>query len=132
MKMSIDELDQEISEIEARIVRQRIALEQAVNGCTNSVRDALTSPKTLMALLGLGYGIGKLVFGGGKASAAGIAPKAGMVGLLTGVAGTALTMMQPRFSVGSVARWAATRAFASRKPAAAPSTPPGRARRGAS
>ena len=130
MRMSIDELDQEIREIEARIARERIALEQAVNGCTNSVRDAVTSPRTLLALLGLGYGIGKLMFSGGKATATGPAPKAGVLGLLTGVAGTALSIMQPRFGVGSIARWAATRAFAPRKPAAAPRSSPGRAPRG--
>jgi hypothetical protein len=125
--MSIDELDQEIREIEARIARERIALEQAVNSCTNSVRDAATSPGTLMALLGLGYGIGKLMFGGGKASAAGPVPKAaGMVGLLTGVVGTALSIMQPRLGVGSIARWAAKRAFAPRKPAGPPNSSPER------
>ena len=112
MKMSIDELDEEIRRIEARIARERMALEEAVNGCTNSVREAVTSPKTLIALLGLGFGIGKVMFGGGgKRAAPGAVPKAGMLGLLTGVAGTAFSLMQPKFGVGSIAHWAATKAF---------------------
>ena len=128
MKMSIVELDQEIGEIEARIAVQRVALEQAVNGCTNSVRDAVTSPGTLIALLGVGYGLGKLMFGGGKAAPTTVPKAAGMIGLLTGLAGTAFSIMQPRFGVGTIARWAAKRALTPRKPksVAAPRVSPGR------
>lgn len=122
MKMSFDELDQEIAEIEARIAHERSALEDAVDACMSRMRDTVTSPKALFALLGVGYGIGRLIFGGGKAMATGPAPKAGMLGLLTGVAGTALSILQPRFGLGSIARWAAKRALASRKPAAPPAT----------
>jgi len=63
MKMSLNELDAEIGEIEARIAAERLALEDAISGCTNSLRDTVSSPKTLLALTGIGFAIGKLMFG---------------------------------------------------------------------
>jgi hypothetical protein len=122
MKMSLHELDAEIREIEARIAAERLALDDAINGCTNSLRDTVASPKTLLALTGVGFGIGKLMFGRNKPQPerpAAPAKKAGVLGLLTGVAGTAFGLMQPKFGVGSVATWAAKRYFASRKKKAA-------------
>ena len=122
MKMSLATIDDQIREVENRISVERIALDDAVNGCTNSVREVITSPKTLLALLGVGFAIGKIAFGGGS-SAAETAPakKAGVLGLLTGVAGTALSLARPGLGWGSVARWAAGRYFSSEKakPAAA-------------
>ena len=112
MKLSLSQLDEEIRQIETRIELDRLALEEAVTGCTNSLRDTVASPKTLLALAGIGYVMGKLMFG--RKAPAAAAPKAGMLGLLTGVAGTALSLMQPRFGIGSIARWAASRAFAPR------------------
>lgn len=119
MKMTLDRIDQQIREVENRIAVERIALDDAVTGCTNSLREAVTSPKTLLALLGVGYAIGKVMFKE-KAVPESSAPvkKAGMLGLLTGVAGTALSMAGPRLGWGGVAKWAAQRYFARRKAAA--------------
>src|SRR5688572_33296747 len=116
MKMSLHDIDQQIREVENRIAVERIELEQAVQGCTNSLREAVTSPKTLLALLGVGYAVGKLVFKDNKPAAEASAPvkKAGVLGLLTGVAGTALSMAGPRLGWGAVAKWAAKRYFAGR------------------
>ena len=124
MKMSLHEIDEQIREVENRIAVERIELEQAVNGCTNSLREAATSPKTLLALLGVGYAIGKLIFKD-KSAPESTAPvkKAGVLGLLTGVAGTALSMAGPRLGWGTVAKWAATRYFSSRHKAPAHATP---------
>jgi hypothetical protein len=124
MKMSLHEIDQQIREVENRIAVERIELDQAVTGCTNSLREAVTSPKTLLALLGVGYAIGKLLFKD-KAAPDSSAPakKAGVLGLLTGVAGTALSMAGPRLGWGSVAKWAATKYF-SRNTGAASRPPP--------
>jgi hypothetical protein len=122
--MSLNELDAEIREVQARIAAEKLALHDAVTGCTNSLRDTVASPKTLIALLGIGYGLGKVMFNSKKSSAPVAAPaaKGGLLGLLTGVAGTALSLAQPRFGVGSIARWAAQRAFAPRStPTARPS-----------
>ena len=117
MKMSLHELDAEIGEIESRIAVERLALDDAINGCTNSLRNTVSSPKTLIALAGIGFAMGKLMFGRKpEPVAATAAPKAGVLGLLTGIAGTALSLMRPGFGVGSIARWAASRAFASKQP----------------
>ena len=124
MKMSLHELDAEIGEIESRIAVERVALDDAINGCTNSLRNTVSSPKTLLALAGIGFAMGKLMFGRKPvAPPATAAPKAGVLGLLTGVAGTALSLMQPGFG-SSIARWAASKAFASkqRKQQAAPTS----------
>ena len=127
MKMSLQELDAEIGQIEARIAAERIALDQAINGCTNSLKNTVASPKTLLALTGIGYAMGKMMFGraNGKPEPE-TAKKAGLLGMLTGVAGTAFGLMQPKFGVGTIAKWAASRYFGSKKaspPAAAPAAP---------
>jgi hypothetical protein len=124
MKMSMHELDAEIAEIEARIAAERVALEDAISGCTNSLRDTVSSPKTLLALTGVGFAVGKVMFGRKAAPPAPVAKKAGVLGLLTGVAGTAIGLMQPKFGVGTLARWAAGKYFSSKTPKApAPARP---------
>ena len=131
MKMRLHDIDEQIREVENRIAVERIELEQAVHGCTNSLREAVTSPKTLLALLGVGYAVGKLIFKD-KPAPDSSAPvkKAGVLGLLAGVAGTALSMAGPRLGWGTVAKWAATKYFARHKAPAArapvyPKTPAG-------
>ena len=121
MKKSLTQIDDQIREVENRIAVERIALDDAVNGCTNSVREVITSPKTLLALLGVGFAIGKIAFGRSPADTAAPAKKAGVLGLLTGVAGTALSLTRPGLGWGTLARWAASRYFSKDpgKPAAA-------------
>jgi hypothetical protein len=114
---SLHELDAEIGEIESRIAVERLALDDAINGCTNSLRNTVSSPKTLLALAGIGFAMGKLMFGRkAEPVATSAVPKAGMLGVLTGVAGTALSLMRPGFGVGTIARWAASKAFAPKQP----------------
>jgi hypothetical protein len=120
MKLSLSEHDQELKEIENRIALERLALEEAVTGCTNSLRQTVSSPKTLLALAGVGFVIGKLMFGKKAPPQQVIIPqKTGVLGLLTGLAGTAVSLMQPGLS-GTIARWAAQRAFGSKPAAVAP------------
>jgi hypothetical protein len=115
MKMSLHDIDREIGEIEARIAAERLALDDAINGCTNSLRNTVASPKTLLALTGIGYAMGKLMFGRSKPEPEpAAAKKAGVLGMLTGVAGTAIGLMQPKFGVGTIAKWAASRYFGSK------------------
>ena len=113
MKMSLHDLDAEIVEIESRIAAERLALQDAINGCTNSLRDTVASPKTLLALTGVGFAVGKFMFGRKPAPAPepATSKKAGVIGVLTGLAGTAFGLMQPKFGVGTVAKWAAGRYF---------------------
>ena len=125
MKMTLQDIDDQIREVENRIAVERIALDDAVNGCSNSLREAITSPKTLLALLGVGFAIGKVVFRE-KPQRDDAAPvkKAGVLGLLTGVAGTALSLTRPGLGWGSVARWAAGRYFGRSKAAKVGAIPP--------
>jgi hypothetical protein len=111
MKLSLRAQDQELQEIENRIALERLALEDAVTGCTNSLRETVSSPKTLLALAGIGFVVGKLMFGKKAPPQQVLIPqKTGALGLLTGLAGTAVSLMQPGLS-GSIARWAAQKAF---------------------
>ena len=132
MKLTLNEIDDQIREVENRIAIERIELDDAVNGCTNSVRESVTSPKTLLALLGVGFAVGKVVFREKAAPATGApAKKAGVLGLLTGVAGTALSLAARRMAWGSVARWATDRYFGGgghKAPAAAAGVAPARSR----
>jgi hypothetical protein len=117
MKLSLRGHDQELQEIENRIALERLALDDAVTGCTNSLRETVSSPKTLLALAGIGFMVGKMMFGKKAAPQQVVLPqKTGVLGILTGLAGTAVSLMQPGLG-GSIARWAAQRAFGS-KPAA--------------
>ena len=122
MKMSLHEIDSEIREIETRIAAERLALQDAVTGCTNSLRDTVSSPKTLIALAGIGFAMGKLMFGRKHPEPQLPQKKTGVLGLLTGVAGTALGFMQPKFGVGTIARWAAAKAFSRRSSPSATNT----------
>ena len=116
MKMTLNEIDEQIREVENRIARERLELDDAVDGCTKGLRETVTSPKTLLALLGVGYAVGKVVFREKKTeSEAAPLKKAGFLGLLTGVAGTALSMAGPRLGWGTVAKWAARRYMNGRK-----------------
>ena len=124
MKKSLTQIDDQIREVENRIAVERIALDDAVNGCTNSLREVVTSPKTLLALLGVGFAVGKIAFGRGSTGQAAPVKKAGMLGLLTGVAGTALSLTRPGLGWGTVARWAASKYFSKdSKPRTAPHAP---------
>ena len=117
MSISLHEIDRQIQQIENRIVVERIALDDAIHGCTTSLREAVTSPKTLLTLLGMGYAVGKMLFKEKSEPQAAPAKKAGVLGLLTGVAGTAISLAGSRW--GSIASWAARRYFARKKAAAA-------------
>lgn len=124
MNMSLRALDAEIAQIEARIAAERVVLADAVESCKASFKDTATSPKTLMALTGVGFAVGKLMFGRKAPEPAPVAKKAGLLGLLTGVAGTAFGLMRPKFGAGSVARWAMARYFAQRAAAKRAGVPP--------
>lgn len=114
MKLTLSEHDQELKEIENRIALERLMLEDAVTGCTNSLRETVSSPKTLIALAGIGFMVGKLMFGKKAAPQQVVIPKkTGVLGILTGLAGTAVSLMQPGLS-GTIARWAAQKAFGTR------------------
>ena len=114
MKLSLSAHDQELLEIENRIALEKLMLDDAVTSCKTSFRETVSSPKTLVALAGFGFVIGKLMFGRKAPPQQTVTPKkAGVLGFLTGLAGTAVSLMQPGLS-GAIARWAAQRAFASR------------------
>ena len=67
MKLSVSHFDEEIRELENRIALERLALEDAVTGATDALRytasKTVSSPKTLLALAGVGFLLGKFMFG---------------------------------------------------------------------
>jgi hypothetical protein len=119
MKLALHEIDEQIREVENRMAVERIALQDAMQSCKASLRETVTSPKTLLTIAGVGFTVGKVLFRDKKSQPQNTAPakKAGMIGMLTGVAGTAISLAGSRW--GGVARWAAARYFARRKAAQA-------------
>ena len=120
MKLSLREHDHELEEIENRIALERLALDRAVSGCTKSLRETASSPKTLLALAGIGFVIGKLMFGKKAPPQQQLVTpkKAGALGLLSGIAGSVVSsLVRPALS-GTIARWAAQQAFGARTRAA--------------
>ena len=123
MRLTLSEIDEQIREVENRIAVERIALEDAISGCTASMKELVTSPKTLLTLAGVGFAVGSIVFrGGGAPSQSTPAKKAGLAALLTGAAGTALSFAGSRW--GSIATWAARKYFARHRAKAAAAAPP--------
>jgi len=110
MKLGMGALDEEIRALERRIAADRDALDHAVLGCRDSVRTAVSSPTTLLAVAGLGYAAGKVLFRRESRYERRKA-KTGWLGLL---AGTALSLMQPGFGMGAAARWALQHVFRDR------------------
>jgi len=119
MKMTLTTIVDQIREVENRIAVERIALDDAIAGCTHTLRETVTSPKTLLAVLGVGFAVGKVMFRNKPQPQAAPAKKAGVMGLLTGVAGTAISLAGSRW--GTIAKWAAGRYFARKKAASSPS-----------
>ena len=127
MKMALHEIDEQIREVENRIAVERIALDDATHRCVVTLREALTSPKTLLALLGVGFAVGKVLLRDKTqpAAAPAQAKKAGVLGVLTGIAGTALSLAGgSRGGWGGIARWAAGKYFARKKAARGAGGPP--------
>jgi hypothetical protein len=110
MKLSMGSIDSEIHELERRIAEDRDAFQRAVLGCRNSVRAAVSSPKSLFAIAGLGFVVGKVLFRR-ESRPERRTRKSGWVGL---VAGTALSLLQPKFGAGTIARWALQHLFRDR------------------
>jgi hypothetical protein len=125
MKLALHTIDEQIREVENRLAVERIALQDAMHHCKESLRETVTSPKTLLTLAGVGFTVGKVLFREKKPQPQTAAPvkKAGVLGLLTGVAGTALSLANARSGWGGIARWAAGRYFARRKGAQATARP---------
>lgn len=126
--MTLHSIDEQIREVENRIALERLALADAVDGCKRNLREAATSPKTLVALLGVGFAAGKMLFRDKPKGRKGRAQEdeapvksAGVLGLLTGIAGTALSMGTTRMGWGAVAKWAAGRYMRNRAAARAAS-----------
>jgi len=83
--MTLSEIDEQIREVENRIAVERIALEDAVDGCVASLREVVTSPKALLALAGVGFAVGSVMFrGGSPVHPSPATKKAGLAALLVG------------------------------------------------
>lgn len=116
MNVRLSELDREIQQLERRIADDRALFVSALSDCGHSVRETVSSPKSLLAVAAVGFVAGRLLFRPGK-------PKTetkeqqrqsrtgGMLGLLT----AGLSLMQPGYGAGGIARWAAQQLWERRR-----------------
>jgi len=110
MKMT---LDREIHQLEERIADDRAAFVAALSDCGHSVRETVSSPTSLLAVAGIGFVAGKILFRPrSRVKVEKVTPA--RTGLL-GLAAAALSLMQPGFGAGGVARWAAKQMWERRK-----------------
>lgn len=114
----LSELDKEIRQLEMRIADDRAAFKSALSECGHSARETMSSPKALAAVAAVGFIAGKLMFGSGKsrpARAQQPAPEPSKAGGLLGLLAAGLSLMQPGYGPGGIARWAAQQYWERRK-----------------
>jgi hypothetical protein len=110
MNVSLSELDREIHQLEERIADDRAQFMSALSACGHSVRETVSSPKSLLAVAAVGFVAGKLLFRPGKPASAREEKEhrqqsktGGALGLLA----AGLSLLQPGYGPGGMARWAA-------------------------
>lgn len=126
MNVSLSGLDKEINQLERRIADDRAAFVAALNDCGHSVRETVSSPKSLLAVAAVGFVAGKLLFRPGAKAAPPAQPPSKLGGAL-GVLAAGLSLLQPGYGAGGIARWAAQQLWdrrrKSRQPQASPAAP---------
>jgi hypothetical protein len=126
MKVRFSTIDREIQQLEQRIADDRAAFVAALGECGQSLRETASSPKTLLAVAGLGFVAGKLMFRQGrKTTVVQPPPPPSRLGGLLGLLGAGLSLMQPGSSTGGIARWAMQQFWDHRKKASADHAGPG-------
>lgn len=130
MNVRLSELDREIHQLEQRIADDRAQFVSALGDCGRSVRRTVSSPKSLLAIAAVGFVAGRLLFRPGKSRSEKRTKEqqqqtktGGALGLLA----AGLSLLQPGYGPGGMARWAAQQLWEWRKkkhPAARTQTSP--------
>ena len=118
MKVRLAELDREITQLEQRIADDRAEFMSALSECGHSVRETVSSPKLLLAVAAVGFVAGRLLFGTGKARKEERTVEQrqqSKTGGLLGLVAAGLSLMQPGYGAGGIARWAANQFWEYRK-----------------
>jgi hypothetical protein len=110
MTVRLSELDREIHQLEERIADDRAQFMSALSECGHSVRETVSSPKSLLAVAAVGFVAGKLLFRPDRPTSAREKKEhrqqsktGGALGLLA----AGLSLLQPGYGPGGMARWAA-------------------------
>lgn len=115
MNASPSGLDKEINQLERRIADDRAAFVAALNDCGHSVRETVSSPKSLLAVAAVGFLAGKLLFRPGAKTAQPQQQPPSKLGGTLGVLAAGLSLLQPGYGAGGIARWAAQQFWERRK-----------------
>ncbi|MGE5523896.1 MAG: hypothetical protein ACM3SS_09270 [Rhodospirillaceae bacterium] len=116
MNVRLSELDREIRQLEQRIADDRAKFVSALSDCGQSVRETVSSPKSLLAVAAVGFVAGKFLFRPGKSKAEKKAEqRASKTGGVLGLVAAGLSLLQPGYGAGGVARWAAQQFWEYRK-----------------
>jgi hypothetical protein len=102
----MDDLDDEIRAVEARIARERHGLAALLQDCGETARDAVAAPKSLLAVAMLGFVLGEALR---PARPAAPPRRRGLGGFLTGAA---LALIRARYG----SPWALSRRLWSEAP----------------
>lgn len=115
MNLRLSGLDREIQQLEQRIADDRAAFVTALSECGHSVRETVSSPKSLLVVAAVGFVAGKLLFRPRKTKVVRVVPEPSKTGGLLGLLAAGLSLMQPGYGAGGVARWAAQQLWERRK-----------------
>lgn len=118
MKVRLTELDREIHQLEQRIADDRAQFMSALSDCGHSVRETVSSPKSLLAVAAVGFVAGKLIFRPGKPATTKEQKQHKQetkTGGVLGVLAAGLSLLQPGYGAGGIARWAAQQLWERRK-----------------
>jgi hypothetical protein len=114
MNVSLSGMDKEINQLERRIADDRAAFVAALSDCGHGVRETVSSPKALLAVAAVGFVAGKLLFRPSAKAAHRQEPPSKLGGAL-GVLAAGLSLLQPGYGAGGIARWAAQQFWDRRK-----------------
>lgn len=116
MKVRLSEIDREIQQLEQRIADDRAQFVSAIHDCSHSVRETVSSPKSLLAVAAVGFVAGKLLFRPGKSKAeVKEQQQPSKAGGALGLLAAGLSLLRPGYGAGGMARWAAQQLWEWRK-----------------
>ena len=97
MNVRLSELDREIQQLEQRIADDRVQLMSALGDCRHSVRETVSSPKSLLTVAAVGFIAGRLLLPGKAKAETKQTQRQSRAGSVLGLLTAGLSLVQPGY-----------------------------------